>query len=90
MVLIIANAAYFSGVGCPLERRRSVVLDACNVSSVGEGLEGLCPLVEELHLSSNQLSDWSNVSLLCCTACVCVGVGGYRCDMAILCSSQDY
>ncbi len=51
------------GAGCPLSRRRSVVLDDCGVTCVGEGLEGLCPLLEELHLFRNQLSHWKDVSV---------------------------
>ncbi len=62
-----------------------MVLDSCDVSSVGKGLEGLCPLVEELHLSSNQLSDWSNVSSpppLC--VCVWIGVNDMACAEATI------
>ena len=51
--------------GCPVSRRKSIVLDHSGVSGVegGEELGQLCESVEEMILSANDITQWSHVSL---------------------------
>lgn len=51
---------------CPVGKLKCIVLERMAVQSVGD-LEGLCPMVEELHLSYNQISHCDDVSLHACT-----------------------
>ena len=50
--------------GCPVEKRKSLVLDNSEVECSGdEGeLRQLCPMVESIYLSSNHLTHWTDVS----------------------------
>ena len=60
ILIIIAYASYFLG-NCPVERLRSIVLDSKGVYQAGE-VRDLCPRVEELHISSNHITHYTDVS----------------------------
>ncbi len=48
----------------PIAKLKRVVLDRKGVGSAGD-LDGLCPTLEELHLSYNQISHYHDVRVLC-------------------------
>ena len=50
--------------GCPVEKRKSLVLDKLEVVCAGDEVElrQLCPMVESIYLSGNHLTHWTDVS----------------------------
>ena len=62
---VIINFANIIIGGCPVHRRRSIVLDHSGVCAVEGGTElgELCESVEEMVLSANEITQWSHVSI---------------------------
>lgn len=52
----------------PVQQRTTLVLESHGISTSGDQdeLECLCPKVREMHLSSNTISDWSEISNILC------------------------